>query len=110
MNRGYAGMFPAGQFCIICQDNRPIGRLVVNRSAEEVRVVDLALLPAHRNRGIGTLLMRQVCDEAARSGKPVRLSVLKNNRAARWYERLGFTKTGEAGFHDEMEWRPAAGR
>jgi len=58
-------------------------------------VVDLALLPADRNAGIGMFLMRQVCAEAAQAGKPVRLSVLKNSRAVRWYERLGFAKTEE---------------
>jgi ribosomal protein S18 acetylase RimI-like enzyme len=83
--------------------------MVINRGAMEIRVVDLALLPAHRNRGIGTFLMRQVCTEAANAGKPVRLCVLKNNRALRCYERLGFAKTGELGVYDELEWRPAAG-
>lgn len=109
MNRGYAGMFPTGEFSVICEHGQPIGRLVLYRSAEEIRVVDLALLPAHRNRGIGTLLMRRVCDEAGRAGKPVRLSVLKTNRAAHWYARLGFHKIGEAGFHDELEWRAGEG-
>jgi ribosomal protein S18 acetylase RimI-like enzyme len=68
-------------------------------------VVDLALLPAHRNQGIGTWLLRQVCEEADR---PVHLSVLKFNRAIHWYERLGFTKISEQGIYDELEWRPAA--
>lgn len=108
MNRGYAGMFPAGEFSVICEHGQPIGRMVLNRTAEEIRVVDIALLPPHRNRGIGTLLIRRVCAEAAGAGIPVRLSVLKNNRAARWYERLGFHKIGEAGFHDELEWRAGA--
>jgi ribosomal protein S18 acetylase RimI-like enzyme len=53
--------------------------------------------------------MRQVCADAANAGKPVRLCVLKNNRAFLWYELLGFTKTGELGVYDELEWRPAAG-
>src|SRR5512140_1284218 len=53
MNRGYAGMFPAGEFSVICESGQSIGRLVLNRTAGEIRVVDIALLPAHRNRGIG---------------------------------------------------------
>ncbi len=106
MRRGYAGMYPSGEFLIIDLGGRAIGRMVLNRTVEEIRVVDLALLPADRNAGIGTFLMRQVCAEAAQAGKPVRLSVLKNSRAVRWYERLGFAKTEEAGFYDQMEWRP----
>jgi len=46
--------------------------------------------------------------EAARADKPVRLHVLKMSRATRLYERLGFLHVGEEGFHDQMEWRPAA--
>jgi ribosomal protein S18 acetylase RimI-like enzyme len=105
MRRGYQGMYPAGEFLIIRLGERAIGQIVLNRTAEEIRVVDLALLPAHRNAGIGTLLMRRVCAEAAQAGTPVRLCVLKNGRAVRWYERLGFAKTEDAGPYDQMEWR-----
>lgn len=109
MRQGYRNMFPAGEFSIIELDGQPAGRIVIDRSATEIRVVDIALLPACRNRGVGTFLMHQVCIEAAKASKPVRLCVLKNNRAFRWYERLGFAKIGERGFYDELEWRPAAG-
>ena len=104
MRNGYRSMFPQGEFMIIEVDGKPAGRMVMDRSTAEIRVVDLALLPAHRNQGIGTFLMRQICAQADR---PVRLSVLKFNRAFRWYERLGFVKTGEQGVYDELEWRPA---
>jgi ribosomal protein S18 acetylase RimI-like enzyme len=103
MVQGYRSMFPQGEFLIVEVDAKPAGRMVIHRAAAEIRVVDLALLPVHRNRGIGTFLMRQVCAEADR---PVHLSVLKFNRAFRWYERLGFAKIGEMGVYDEMEWRP----
>ena len=109
MRQGYRSMFPAGEFLIIQLDGNPAGRMVIDRGGREIHLVDLALLPAQRNRGVGTFLMRQVCAEAADAGKPVRLCVLKNNRAFRWYERLGFAKTGDLGAYDEMEWRPTAG-
>ena len=109
MRAGYRGMFPDGEFLIISLAGRPAGRLVLHRPAGEIRVVDLALLPGDRNRGIGTRLMQRVCAEAAAAGKPVRLSVLKHNRAGRWYARLGFTRVGEQGIYDEWEWRPPGG-
>ena len=109
MRQGYRSMFPSGEFSVIELDGEPAGRMVIARGATEIRVVDLALLPAQRNRGIGTVLMRQVCADAASAGKPVRLCVLKNNRALGWYERLGFSNIGESGIYDELEWRPAAG-
>ena len=106
MRQGYRGMFPSGEYSIIEINGKLAGRLVIHRSETEIRVVDLALLPAHRNRGIGTFLMRRVCADASIAGNPVRLCVLKNGRAIRWYERLGFAKTGEMGVYDELEWRP----
>jgi predicted GNAT family acetyltransferase len=40
------------------------------------------------------------------SGKPVVLTVLKNNPARRLYERLGFAVAGEAGVKLEMRREP----
>jgi len=81
------------------------GRLIVNRTREELRVVDIALLPQHRNAGIGTALLQRIFGEAAATKKPLRLQVLKDHRAGRLYQRLGFVRTGETELHLEMEWR-----
>ena len=107
MRHGYRSMFPSGEFWIVELAGKMAGRMVISRSPAEIRVVDLALLTEHRSRGVGSFLMRQVCAQATDAGKPVRLSVLKYNRAFNWYERLGFNKISESGCYDEMEWRPA---
>jgi GNAT superfamily N-acetyltransferase len=107
MRNGYRTMFPRAQFSIILLDEAPVGRMVVDRAAAELRVVDIALLPAHCGRGIGTKLMQEVMDEAARSGKPVRLCVFQGTRAISFYTRLGFSP-GEPGVYQSMEWRPKA--
>jgi len=106
MRQGYRSMFPAGEFSIVELAKKAIGRLVINRSEIEIRVVDLALLPSSRGCGRGTFLMHQIMAQAAGAGKTVRLCVLQNNRARHWYERLQFRKIGETGFSDELEWRP----
>ena len=106
MRRGYREMFPTAEFLIILLAGQPAGRMVLNRGPGEIRVVDVALLPEFRNQGIGTGLMRQVCAEAAQAGHAVTLSVLKFNRAERWYSRLGFTPAGGAGIYDEWAWHP----
>ncbi len=105
MRRAYAGAYPAGEFSIILRGGEAVGRLALSRSADEFRVVDVALLPQYRNAGIGTAVLRQVCVEAAQAGKPVRLTVLRTNRAVHWYARLGFVKIEESGIYDLMEWR-----
>ena len=101
MRQGYRSMFPTGEFLIIELAGQPIGLMVLNRNEKEIRVVDLALLPAERNKKIGTTLMREICTA---SKVPVRLHVLKYNRALPWYARLGFVRIGDAGIYDEMEW------
>ena len=106
MRRGYASMFPAADFMIVLLDGKPMGRMVVNRTAGEIHLVDMALLTADQGKGIGTCLMRDLLAEATRTQKRIRLQVLKNNRATRFYERLGFRRFEEAGPYEQMEWRP----
>jgi ribosomal protein S18 acetylase RimI-like enzyme len=96
--------FPDAEFQIIMLDRVNAGRMIVHRTREEMHLVDIALLPQYRNAGIGTALMRRIFGEAAATKKPVRLQVLKGNRAERFYHRLGFVKTGETELHLEMEW------
>jgi ribosomal protein S18 acetylase RimI-like enzyme len=83
--------------------DQTIGRILVVRTSEEIHLVDIALLPANQGQGIGAGLIKELLDEGDRDGLPVRLEVLKNNRAALLYERLGFVKTGERGMHFQME-------
>ena len=92
---------------IIMLDDEPIGRLLVARSAGEIQLTDISLLTDYRGRGIGSQLITNLLDEADRTGAKVSLQVLKENPAARLYERLGFIRTGEHGLYFLME-RPAA--
>jgi ribosomal protein S18 acetylase RimI-like enzyme len=104
--RHYDIAFPGADHKIILSGNRPIGLIVVFRTAREIRLVNVALLPEHRGSGIGALLIRGLCEEAKQAGKPVTLHVDRLNRAARLYQRLGFSITGDTGTDYEMEWRP----
>ncbi len=97
---------PGAEFQVILQDEVPIGRLIVARKADEIELMDIALLPAYRGTGIGTALVRALQTEAAQAGKRVRLYVESFNPAHWLYERLGFVKVGEVTFYDEMEWSP----
>jgi ribosomal protein S18 acetylase RimI-like enzyme len=106
MRQGYASQHPRAQFCVILVSGNPVGRMVVDRSEENICLVDMALLVEHRGKGIGTILMRELLAEAARVAKPIRLHVFKQSRPIRWYERLGFCKTGDNGAYDRMEWHP----
>ena len=105
-DKHYRSHFPDARYEIVLLDGRPIGRLYVHRRDDEIRVLDIALLPEHRGAGIGGSLMRELLAEAADAGKPVRIHVERNNPAMRLYHRLGFTECGETGVYYLMEWTP----
>jgi ribosomal protein S18 acetylase RimI-like enzyme len=69
-------------------------------------VADIIIQPAQRGSGIGTVLIRQLLHEAGQSRKPLRLHVLRTNRAIQLYQRLGFAIVGDTGTHVLMEVRP----
>jgi len=100
----YQQRFPAADFDIILATDKPVGRLYVDRRDDEIRIVDIALLPEHRNTGIGGALIRDLLTEAAAARKPVRIHVERFNPALRLYERLGFIQVGDNGVHYLMEW------
>lgn len=102
---GYRSQFPQAECSIVLLEGSSIGRTVVNRTDGEIRLVDLVLLPERRGAGIGTILLSSLIAEAANLRQPLRLSVVKGSRAIRLYERLGFSKMAEHGFHHQMEWR-----
>jgi ribosomal protein S18 acetylase RimI-like enzyme len=104
--RHYDIAFSGADHRIILSDARPVGRMLVYRSEHEIRLVDIALLPEHRNGGIGASLIQALLEEASSTGKSVTLHVDKSNRAAHLYERLGFSVIGDTGGSFKMEWQP----
>jgi GNAT superfamily N-acetyltransferase len=98
--------FPEAKDEVILLAGERAGRLRVDSRENEIRCVDLALLPEFRNRGLGTLLLRRLQQQAATSNTPVRLQVIRYSRAIGLFERLGFVRTSESGTHFQMEWKP----
>lgn len=109
-DRAYREQRPAAAFDVILVDGAPAGRLYVDRSVDEIRIVDIALLPEHRGIGVGTLLIRRVLDEGIQTGRPVTIHVERANRARALYERLDFRQISTTGVHDLLECRPLHGR
>ena len=80
---------------VILAGDEPAGRLYVARWEGEIRIVDIALLPPFRGRGLGTALLRGLMDEADAAGKPLTIHVEAGNPARSLYERLGFRAAPE---------------
>lgn len=106
--RHYGQHYPAATHEVILVDGEPAGRLYVDRSPEEIRIVDITLLPEFRSRGTGTAILRTILDDGARDGVPVTIHVEQFNPARRLYDRLGFRPVAEHGIHVLMEWRSGA--
>jgi GNAT superfamily N-acetyltransferase len=88
-------------------NNRPVGRLYVARLDQEIRIVDITLLPAERNTGIGTYLIKQLLDEANHSGKITRIYVEEFNPSLHLFERLGFSPSEQHGIHLLLQCNPS---
>lgn len=93
----YRAHYDGAAFDVIEVDGERAGRLYVHRGAREIRIVDIALAPAFRGRGLGTGLLRALIAEADGGGRTLSIHVEMNNRARRLYERLGFRPVGEHG-------------
>ena len=102
----YAKKYPTASHDIIVSNNRPVGRLYVARLDQEIRIIDITLLPAERNTGIGSYLIQQLLDEANRSGKITRIYVEEFNPSLRLFERLGFSPGEQHGIHLLMQCKP----
>lgn len=106
-DRHYQEVYPRAAYQVILSGGRPVGRWYVDRSAAEIRIIDIAVLPEDRGAGAGTALVRELLAEAAAAGLPVTIHVERFNRALGWYERLGFRQVEDRGVYLFMEWRAA---
>jgi GNAT superfamily N-acetyltransferase len=53
------------------------------------------IAPEQQGKGLGSAVLQRLLGEADAAGLPIRLSVLQQSDAGRFYARHGFTQTGE---------------
>lgn len=104
----YGAHYPTCERCIIERDGAAVGRLLVDEWRDQIRLVDIALVPECRGMGIGSTLLRQVMDRGAAAGKPVTIHVEAYNPALSLYQRLGFEPVDTNGVYFLMRWTPPA--
>jgi ribosomal protein S18 acetylase RimI-like enzyme len=103
----YRAEFPGARFDIIELAGHPIGRIVVDRPGSRLHIVDQAIVPALRNQGVGTAIMRALMEEARTARVPVRLKAASSNDPSlRLYLRLGFVPVETVPLYVELEWNP----
>ena len=106
----YQTHYPGAEWLIVEQGGEPIGRLYLCETKSDIRLIDIALLPAQRGAGIGGAMLRDLLAYARAQRKPVSLHVEPTNRVRSFYLRLGFLPNGLIGAYEAMLWRPGRGR
>jgi GNAT superfamily N-acetyltransferase len=102
----YETRFPDADYRVIAIDGQRAGRIWIGADDEQIRLLDIALLPEFQNRGVGTALLERLKSKAQNAGKALRHMVfVLNNNADRFYERLGFKQIEDFGAYKHMEWR-----
>lgn len=103
----YRSYYPEALHYLVERDGQPIGRLIVDDSADALWVVDISLLAAQRGQGLGSLLLQWLCDRADAQRQPLALSVEPQNRARHLYGRLGFVLLPGDGLYLNMRRAPS---
>ena len=105
-HRHYRAHYPNAEWLVIERDGEPIGRLYIEEWPDQIRLIDISLLPGGRGGGVGSAILADLQEMAAAACKPLSIHVERNNPAMGLYLRLGFAKVDEHGIYDLMEWKP----
>lgn len=105
---GYRRDFPDATYLLLEHHDTPCGRIVVDAAPLALRLVDIALPPEHRGRGLGSHILRALQGCAARHALPLTLAVHHANAPARrLYLALGFQSCGGNDVSEQMIWNNA---
>jgi ribosomal protein S18 acetylase RimI-like enzyme len=105
-HKQYLENYKDAAFEIILYEKIPAGRLYVDRRKDDIRIIDIALLPRFRRHGIGSKIMKELITEADKKQRNISLHVERNNPALNLYETLGFKKVDTTGVYYFMERQP----
>ena len=103
----YLSHYPNSDFLIIIKENTKIGRVYLDRDDVSICLIDISLLPEHRNQGLGSLLLKELLTEAQDKNNKIVIHVENFNPAYQLYLKLGFKQVEDKGVYQYMEWYPA---
>lgn len=102
----YRQHYPGAAFFVIEHAGAGIGRLYLHWGRDELRLMEITLLPEWRGRGIARQLMQRMIDWSAERALPITLHVEPFNPAHAWYRRLGFATLEVRGVYHFMRREP----
>jgi len=108
--QGYANQFPLAESWVIEYQSIPVGKIMLDCTATGVHVIDIALVPECRSRGIGSGVLVAIRGYVGKRAGVLSLSVDRQNIAAkRLYDRLGFVVCQQTATHDGLQWVSSSG-
>lgn len=99
----YKKNYPGAVYQVIEYNNKSAGRLFTWETENQIRIIDIALLPSYRGKGIGSTLLKELIQQSNSSQKKLSLHVEPDNSALNLYRRLGFEHISNNGRHYYME-------
>jgi ribosomal protein S18 acetylase RimI-like enzyme len=102
----YLRYHSSAKYLLIRGNSERIGRIAIHRREDEIRIMDIALVPEYRGMGIGSQLIHELLVEASLQKVPVTLHVDRHNRAAGLYQRLGFRVIEDDEVYLFLKWVP----
>lgn len=101
----YLERYPQASLSVIKLKNESIGRLYIAELADEIRIVDITVLPEFQKRGIGTKLVGDILKTGAETQKPVQIYIENFNPSAKFFAKFGFAPISEHGIHVLWCWK-----
>lgn len=107
---GYVSSHPEARQLVIEVGHTPVGQILLSEGPSSIQIVDIAIVPKHQARGLGTAVLIAMQARADSQAKKLRLQVVPHSPAHRLYDRLGFIVTASGTMSDEMVWTPRRAR
>lgn len=102
-HHAYMSNYSNPEYGVIQYLDKDIGRLYLDIRDDDLRIIDIAILPDSRGFGVGETLISALAAWAAGKGKSISIHVEKQNRAINLYKRLGFVFVEELSAHYLMK-------
>lgn len=95
----YYSTYSNGSFDLIKLDDQPAGRLFQAELDDEIRIIDITLLPQFRGCGIGTQLLSEVLESGTNKQKSMTIYLDTDSPAQTLFSRLGFIPVADDGVY-----------
>jgi len=97
---------PNAQTKILESQSQALGRMVFEHTADDIRLIDIAVLPGAQRQGLARYMVQHLQQMAGSHQASLSLRVVKSNfKARRLYLSAGFQIVGEDALSEQMRWQ-----